>query len=106
MAKFVNLTPHTVTITGADGTVLLTVAPSGTVARCAVSTRIVDVIDGIEIRENVFGEASGVPEPQKDTYYLVSRLVATACNRSDLLVPDGAVRDEQGRIIGCTGLSR
>jgi hypothetical protein len=45
------------------------------------------------------------PEPQKDTFYIVSSMVQDASERTDLLSPDtdNPVLDTDGKIIGCTG---
>jgi len=61
----------------------------------------------IDIMEKSFNEVEGLPEPQEDTYYIVSALVAGAAkNRDDLLIPNDIVRDEAGRIIGCRNLAK
>jgi hypothetical protein len=65
-------------------------------------------VDGISVPVNQtrFGEVFGLPEPQPDTIYVVSALVAQAVpDRSDVFVVDDTVRDEQGRIIGCRALA-
>jgi len=62
--------------------------------------------DIIPLTETVFGEVEGLPEYKKGTYYIVSSLVAQACpDRSDLLIVNETVRDEQGRICGCKSFS-
>jgi hypothetical protein len=60
----------------------------------------------IPIVKTSFGEVEGLPEPQKGTYYVVSRLVLTASRRGDLLAPGQLVRNKEGQPIGCKGLSR
>ena len=61
----------------------------------------------VDIMEKSFLEVEGLPEPKKDTYYVVSALVAGAAkNRNDLLIPNDIVRDDQGRIIGCRSLAK
>ncbi len=107
----VNLTPHAINIVDADGSALLTVAPSGTVARCATAREVVGsiVMDNaaISVNRTVFGAVQGVPDPAPDAYYIVSSLVAQALpDRQDLLIPDDTVRDAEGRIIGCRALAR
>lgn len=49
----------------------------------------------------------GLPDPEPDTAYIVSKVVADALRgkRHDLLVPDVLIRDEEGRIKGARGLS-
>lgn len=102
--KFVNLTPHRITVIK-EGNIVLDVPPSGVVPRCSVISEVVFEIDGVPITKNVFGEVVGLPDRQEDTYYIVSALVKNAVpERDDLLVPVGTVKDDEGRIIGCTSL--
>ena len=101
----INMTPHALNIVQSDGSTL-TVAPSGYVPRCS-STEVVDQSIGlIEITKQTLGEVEGLPDPIPGAFYVVSRLVAAAANRPDLLVPGQGIRDDKGRIIGCKGLSR
>lgn len=100
----VNLTPHEITIIRDGGNI--TIPPSGTVARCSVNRRQIGSVDGIPVNKTVFGDVEGLPEPQPGTYYVVSAIVAQARpDRGDLLITDDAVRDAQGRIIGCRALA-
>lgn len=105
MERFVNLTPHAVTVLNADGDVVLSVPPSGTVARCEVKSEVVNTINGVPITKNVFGPVDGLPDREEGTYFIVSALVKNAHpDRDDLLVPVGTVRAQDGRILGCTSL--
>lgn len=102
----VNMTPHNLDIIQVDGNTL-TVAPSGIVPRCSSREEIDGTIgDLIQITRQTLGEVEGLPDPVPGAFYIVSRLVASAANRPDLLVPGPLVRDDQGRVIGCKGLSR
>ena len=61
----------------------------------------------IPITSTVFGKVENLPEKNEDTIYIVSSLVCQACpDRNDFFIPNESVRDEQGRIIGCSSLSR
>lgn len=109
--KIVNLTPHELNLMpqGPDGPVV-TIPPSGQVARCASSRVQVDVVtvDGVAIPVNrtQFGEVTGLPDPQPNTIFVVSALVAQAVpNQADVFIVDDTVRDEQGRIIGAKALA-
>ena len=109
--NIVNLTPHVLNFMpeGPDGPTV-TIPPSGIVARCATSRVQVDTVtvDGITIPVNrtQFGTVAGLPDPQPDTIFVVSALVAQAVpDRSDVFIVDDAVRDDQGRIIGARALA-
>jgi len=105
MAVLVNLTPHTINVM-IEGKETVSIAPSGNQARVSTTTKVVGEVNGVEVRKVEFGTVEGLPEPQADTYYLVSRIVASAVpTRTDVLVPDGSVRNEAGQIIGCTGFA-
>jgi hypothetical protein len=130
--KVVNLTPHPINFItsynieiGRDemGTPeyavqerIHSVPASGTIARCKVERKEVDSIiaqdvDGwditVPITKTKFGEVEGLPEPQKDTIYIVSNLVAQAVpDREDVFFPDDIVRDEHGNVIGCRALGK
>jgi hypothetical protein len=109
--KLVNLTPHALNLMPAGPTgPVVTIPPSGLVARCAVDRVQVDTVtvDGVSVPVNQtrFGAVSDLPDPQPDTIYVVSALVAQAVpDRADVYIVDDAVRDEQGRIIGCRALA-
>ena len=109
--KVVNLTPHAITLMpeGPDGP-MVTIPPSGQVARCAVDRVQVNTftVDGITVPVNQtqFGAVTGLPVPQPDTIFVVSALVAQAVpDRQDVFIVDDAVRDDQGRIIGARALA-
>ena len=109
--NIINLTPHALNLmpAGPIGPVV-TIPPSGQVARCAVDRVQVGTvtIDGISVPVNQtrFGEVSGLPDPQPNTIYVVSVIVAQAVpDRWDVFIPDDAVRDDQGRVIGARALT-
>lgn len=110
MTKFVNLTPHEVNVYSQDGKkLILSIPPSGKVARVSVTYKTVKNINGIPVNRVEYGEIVDLPEPEKDTIYIVSVVVLMALkskgiNRSDVLSPDtnphSVIRDEKGQIIG------
>ncbi len=106
--KMINLTPHSITFITNEGNVVI--EPSGSVARVSATTAQSGTVecDGITVpvTTTVYGEIEGLPEPQDDTIYLVSSLVASRTDRQDVFIPAESVRDEQGRIIGCKSLGR
>lgn len=107
LANIINLTPHEVTVVGADGDIMMRIPASGQVARCSATRSIVGKINGIPVTKVVMGEIEGLPEPDGDTVYIVSRVVAEAAKgkRDDLIIPDDSIRDEEGRIIWCGGFA-
>lgn len=105
MTKLINLTPHTLNIVRADSSVL-TIEATGKIARVSSKTEVVEVIDGIEVIEQTFGNIVDLPEPEEGTKYIVSRMVKNLVpERKDVLVPGLPVRDDKGNIIGAKGLS-
>jgi hypothetical protein len=114
--KVINLTPHSINLVTDDGDELLTIPPSGTVARVSQDTKSLAVfnLNGVDvpITHNVYGDIEGLPAPSEDTQYVVSAMVASAVNgkrkgkRNDILVPNESVRDDAGRIVGCKSLAR
>ena len=110
MASIVNLTPHTVNLIGADGSVVAEFPSSG-IARARQTDVVVDNIGGVPIVETTFGEVVDLPEPQEGVMLIVSIITLNAARAGgrttdDLLITSGPVRDETGRIIGCKALGR
>lgn len=108
--RLINLTPHPLTIWSGEA-IVINQRPDGPMARCAETRTAADAVtvDGHELPVSVvgFGEVTGLPAPQDGVLYVVSRATAEAVpDRADVVYPDGQVRDEQGRIVGCRGLAR
>lgn len=81
MTKFINLTPHSITLNSG------TCYPSDGIARVSNSFSAFDA-DGV--CQCVYGDIVGLPAPVADTYYIVSALVlsaAKAVNRTDCVAP-------------------
>lgn len=98
----INLCPHAIHLY--DGTLVCNYPPSGAVARCEEMTSPVYHLDAtLPVVNKTYGEIIGLPAPKEGTVYIVSMLIRTLCpGRSDLLSPGDAVRDAEGKIIGCT----
>jgi hypothetical protein len=102
--EIVNLTPHSITIHGAPGGPV-EVPPSGGVARCASRSEPAGEAAGVPLVRTVYGEVVGLPAPVAGTLLIVSALVRQAApGRADLASPGEAVRDGEGRVVGCRGL--
>lgn len=105
--NIINLTPHAINFLREDNSVLATIEPSGMIARAAQTREAVGEVNGIVVNQCSYGAVTGLPDPQPETIYLVSALTAQACrDRSDVFITDDAVRDENGRIIGCKAIAR
>ena len=106
MPVFVNLTPHALNVERA-GMSNLIIPPSGDVARVATHRVACGTIGaGIPVELSVLSDVTGLPEPQPDTYYIVSGMVLDRVqNRVDVFAPGELVRDGAGRVSGCRGLS-
>ena len=103
--RIINLTPHEISFVGENGEITLVIEPSGSVARVSVTTETIGECCGIPVTKTAYGIVEGLPEPQDDTVYLVSSLVATRVpDRGDVFIPNESVRDETGKIIGCRSL--
>lgn len=100
--EIVNCTPHAIVLN--NGT---TYQPSGNIARVSSEHVEQDAIDGIPCYNVVFGMVIGLPEPKKDTLYIVSSIVANATNRTDVIVPatghKEAIRNDKGQIVSVPG---
>ncbi len=108
--RIVNLTPHEVKIVD-GGNNVVAVFPSDGVSWVSQYDVLVDEINSIPVVKTEFGEVLGLPEPAEDTVFIVSRITvevarARGLNTDDLLITSGAVRDDQGRIVGCRALAR
>lgn len=104
--KIINCTPHAITFLCEDNSVLATIEPSGTIARAAQTRERVSEVNGIPVNQCSYGAVTGLPDPQDGTIYLVSALTAQACrDRNDVFITDDAVRDKNGRIIGCRAIA-
>ena len=109
--KFVNLTPHTITIYDLYANKIA--LPSAGAARIETTEETLEPIDNIPIvSAPIPGPVVGLPEPSAGVAYLVSLMVLqhpAVRGRTDVYAPatgpkHAAMRDEQGRIIGVTRL--
>lgn len=103
--QIINLTPHDINVVKSEDDII-TFPRSGTIARVAQSSTPVDMPSAnVPFTRSSFGNVTDLPAPAHDTYYIVSRMVADAVkDRTDLVVPNGLVRDDGGNIIGCQSL--
>lgn len=125
LTRYVNTTPHAITILAALTHVKGRDEEDVTIPSSNVSIRVksesevecLTIVGSlfVEIRKRKFtsvtyledGVEMPLPKQQEGVLYIVSRITAEALpNRDDLLMVDGTVRDDDGRIIGCTGFAQ
>lgn len=98
MTKFRNFTPHEIVLN--DGRSF----PSEGIARVSASFTNFNN-DGICRQE--FGEVEGLPEPQEGVMLIVSAMVLSASDRTDLVAPatghPDTVRNKKGHIVSVPG---
>ena len=107
--RIVSLVPHTTRLMDM-GKVVLSVPPSGLVARVEVLEAEAEELDldgtVVPVIRTRFGRVTGLPDAEPGTFYIVSGLVLDyAIDRADLLVPARFVRSG-GRVIGCQAFAR
>lgn len=115
LENLVNLTPHQIDVLAMGTGEIMSIPPSGSVARVDVERERLgwygggkEGNGGLEIFSSTYGEVAGLPDPRPNCFLIVSGIVAAAAaatGRSDVLSPGELVRDEDGRVIGCRGLS-
>ena len=99
--KVINLTPHDVDICDEYGNVIKTYYASGTVARVRSDWSNIGAIDGVPLVARDNDDVIGLPEPQKDVFYIVSNIVLEYCSdRIDIVAPVRQVKIN-GRVVGC-----
>ena len=107
-----NYTPHLISLYTPDGRTQLCGISSSGVARAKEIHETIDRLTtdnfNVPVDKVSYGEVDGLPPEKEGVYHVVSMITALQCagKRNDLLIVSGTVRDDQGRIIGCTGFAR
>ena len=105
--KLINLTPHTINIFSPEGEELLTIKPSGDVARVDVTMVGSGTLPGpVPTFVATYGDIEGLPDPEPGKTFIVSGIVEAACDRPDVYAPGELLRDPDGRPKGCVGLKQ
>ena len=98
--QFINLTPHDVIISKANDDYII--PRSGKVARVLTKYLNYEIIDTILVSNQLAVDIRNLPNPAKNTFYIVSSRVAGAVSktRTDVLSPDiqTAIKDSRGKI--------
>ena len=114
MAKiYRNLTPHALSVKALDGATVVIPPDERGAARVVYDPLPPEQtnIAGHEVQISVAGsprEIVGLPEPEEDVILIVAKAVADSApaGRGDLMSPGRLLRDAEGRVIGCDGLTR
>jgi hypothetical protein len=104
---FVNLTPHDVNIVDNNGDIILIVPATDKPLRLIEKRDVIGDINGIPLSRVSYAidDATPLPNPDTDTFFIVSRVVAETFKRPDFIVPDQTVRNDKGQIVGCKGFA-
>lgn len=109
-----NYTPHTINVFSEKTHSEIVSIPSSGVARAEETHYLIDTFStndepfAIELDRIEYGSVDGLPPEKEGVLHIVSLITALQCagKRNDLIIVSGTVRDDQGRIIGCTGFAR
>ena len=111
---FENLTPHALNVKTTKGD-FVTIPPSNRGPARVIYDHLppeqVSYGGLAEFEVTVAGsprEIVGLPEPEEDVILIVAKAVSDAApaGRGDLMSPGRLLRDEDGKVIGCDGLTR
>ena len=103
--KIINLTPHQITILTSNG--VLAIEPSGKIARVKEERKLIEEKNGIKFFKTNYSDVTDLPDEEENTILIVSAMVAGRLKgRKDVFYPCDFVRDENGRIKGCKGLTK
>ena len=111
---FENLTPHALNVKTTKGD-FVTIPPSNRGPARVIYDHLppeqVSYGGLAEFEVTVAGsprEIVGLPDPEEDVILIVAKAVSDAApaGRGDLMSPGRLLRDEDGKVIGCDGLTR
>jgi hypothetical protein len=107
-----NLLPHDLTYVASDGEIVLPRSRVARVEEYLTGSSQVETDRGIiRIDEESIGPVAGLPRPDGQTIYVVSKLLAlyiamSGDMRDDVVFPGWPVRDGDRRVVGSTNLVR
>lgn len=111
--RYINLTPHALYVKDLNGE-YITILPDAEGPARVIYDHLPPeqvTIGGSEVAVAVAGpvkEIVGLPDPRPDMVFVVAKAVADAAprGRGDLMSPGRLLRDAEGKVIGCDGLTR
>ena len=115
LMRIINCTPHEVNVFLDNGNKINYESDKNHQIRVECKSVEVAKYNDIPIRCNWYGDVIGMPKEEelKDTLFIVSRIAYEAIKLKyedevveHFMVPDGSIRDQEGKIIGCTGFAQ
>jgi len=99
--KYINLTKHEIH----ELTSGLVLKPSSNPILVRTSTKVDRIHAGAPIMHTKVSSIRGLPEPQKDTIYVVPALALNCIpkDRTDIVAPGSVKKDTTGKVLGCVG---
>lgn len=101
-----NCTPHTLNIYNHEGEEIQTVSPSGIVLRVELAYETTAYMNGFPIQNAKVLSIDPLPAQRDGQIIVASGMYRAYVLRSDVYQLGNLMRDEEGRVIGCVGLSR
>lgn len=100
--KLHNLTPHPIVVLG-ERQLELPASTNPARVEFGPDEVVRRKVDGrsVSFCQPTIETVVGLPEPEPGVLFVVSRTLAEAVGRSDLVVPHDLVRSEEGQIVGC-----
>lgn len=108
--KLKNLTGRQVVIQ--SGTRRLVLPPEPGIATCQeyrTQAKADKLLGGVPVDKVLYGPVVGLPEPAMGVAYIVSEIVLlhpSVSHRLDVFAPGAAVRDQSGKLVANSGLTR
>jgi hypothetical protein len=102
--KLINLCIHPVNIMTEEG--MVTIPPSGLIARCIRHNSIVGYVNGIPLTKEVIRGVVGLPDAEDGKMFIVSKMIKDYFPyRTDLVRVGPKVTSVNGKPVACTSLN-
>ena len=107
MKKLINTTPHEINIYNDDDKLVVSLPKSADPIRCETA-RVEKTGEsfGFSLYVTELGDVLNPPPANDGNTYIVSGMVRQKLQQDNLWQPGKAKRDNDGRVIGCYGLSQ
>lgn len=110
----INLTPHAISICDESKNIVRELKPSGKIARMEIIKKLIEELEGILYLGTKLGvpvlmegdKELVFPEFKPGVIYVTSSLFRLNYQRKDIWQPGELIRDDEGKVVGCIGLSQ